>query len=125
MHHLSPILLVQSYVLTPQFNTFRTRQNGRQLPDYILKCIFLNEIYKFRLTFHRSLKQLEQLERLRSENTPRRLMITHTIGSQVKQIIDLELKTLQSRHDFQSQGQMTLKIWVKVKGHYMRHIFSC
>ena len=56
------------------------------------------------------LNQLEQLERLRSEDTPRRLMITHTIGSQVKKIIDLELKTLQSRHDFQSQGQMTLKI---------------
>ena len=55
-------------------------------------------------------KKLEQLERLRSEDTPRRLMITHTIGSQVKKIIDLELKTLQSRHDFQSQGQMTLKI---------------
>ena len=54
--------------------------------------------------------KLEQLERLRSEDTPRRLMITHTIGSQVKKIIDLELKTLQSRHDFQSQGQMTLKI---------------
>ena len=51
-----------------------------------------------------------KLERLRSEDTPRRLMITHTIGSQVKKIIDLELKTLQSRHDFQSQGQMTLKI---------------
>ena len=54
--------------------------------------------------------KLEQLERLRSEDTPHRLMITHTIGSQVKKIIDLELKTLQSRHDFQSQGQMTLKI---------------
>ena len=54
--------------------------------------------------------KLEQLERLRSEDTPRSLMITHTIGSQVKKIIDLELKTLQSRHDFQSQGQMTLKI---------------
>ena len=54
--------------------------------------------------------ELEQLERLRSEDTPSRLMITHTIGSQVKKIIDLELKTLQSRHDFQSQGQMTLKI---------------
>ena len=51
-----------------------------------------------------------ELERLRSEDTPRHLMITHTIGSQVKKIIDLELKTLQSRHDFQSQGQMTLKI---------------
>ena len=25
--------------------------------------------------------ELEQLERLRSEDTPRRLMITHTIGS--------------------------------------------
>ena len=50
------------------------------------------------------------LERLRSEDTPRRLMITHTIGSQVKKIIDLELKTLQSGHDFQSQGRMTLKI---------------
>ena len=58
---------------------------------------------------HNNIK-LEQLERLGSEDTPRRLMITHTIGSQVKKIIDLELKTLQSRHDFQSQGQMTLKI---------------
>ena len=37
------------------------------------------------------LLQLEQLERLRSEDTLRRLMITHTIGSQVKKIIDLEL----------------------------------
>ena len=54
--------------------------------------------------------KLEQLERLRSEDTRRRLMITHTIGSQVKKIIDLELKTLQSGHDFQSQGRMTLKI---------------
>ena len=54
--------------------------------------------------------KLEQLERLRSEDTPRRLMITHTIGSQVKKIIDLELTTLQSGHDFQSQGRMTLKI---------------
>ena len=31
------------------------------------------------------LYELEQLERLRSEDTPRRLMITHTIGSQVKE----------------------------------------
>ena len=31
-----------------------------------------------------------------------------------------ELKTLQSGHDFQGQGQMTLKIYVKVKGHYMQ-----
>ena len=28
-------------------------------------------------------------------------------------------------HDFQGQGRMTLKIYVKVKGHHMRHIFSC
>ena len=41
------------------------------------------------------------------------------------EIIDLELKTLQSGNDFQSQGRMTLKIKVKVKGHHMRHIFSC
>ena len=64
----------------------------------------------FCLYFIPFLNQLEQLERLRSEDTPRRLMITHIIGSQVKKIIDLELKTLQSRHDFQRQGQMTLKI---------------
>ena len=38
------------------------------------------------------------------------------------EIIDLELKTLQSRHDFQSQGQMTLKIQVKFKGHHMLHL---
>ena len=38
-----------------------------------------------RLTFYNRIlsyyNQLEQLERLRSEDTPRRLMITHTIGS--------------------------------------------
>ena len=28
---------------------------------------------------------------------------------------------LQSGHDFQGQGEMTLKIYVKVKGHYMQH----
>ena len=28
---------------------------------------------------------------------------------------------LQSEHDFQGQGQMTLKIQVKVKGHSMQH----
>ena len=58
--------------------------------------------------------KLEQLERLRSEDTPLRLMITYTIESywipSKKKIIDLELKTLQSRHNFQSQGRMTLKI---------------
>ena len=40
-------------------------------------------------------------------------MITHTIESYwipSKKNIDLELKTLQSGHDFQSQGPMTLKI---------------
>ena len=41
------------------------------------------------------------------------------------EIIDLELKTLQSGHNFQSQGGMTLKIYVKVKGHNMQHTFSC
>ena len=40
------------------------------------------------------------------------------------EMIDLELKTLQSGHDFQSQGPMTLKIEVKVKGHHMQHTFS-
>ena len=32
-------------------------------------------------TLHSGQNQLEQLERLRSEDTPRRLMITHTIES--------------------------------------------
>ena len=32
-------------------------------------------------SFHEHLSELEQLERLRSEDTPRRLMITHTIKS--------------------------------------------
>ena len=40
-------------------------------------------------------------------------------------ITDLELNTLLSGHDFQSQVRMTLKILVKVKGHHMRHTFSC
>ena len=57
--------------------------------------------------------KLEQLERLRSEDIPRRLMITHTIESYwipSKKNIGLELKTLQSGNDFQSQGRMTLKM---------------
>ena len=37
------------------------------------------------------------------------------------EIINLELKRLQSGHDFQSQGRMTLKILVKVKGHHIQH----
>ena len=41
------------------------------------------------------------------------------------EIIDLEPKTLQSGHNFQNQGQMTLKLYVKVKGHHMRHTFPC
>ena len=28
-------------------------------------------------------------------------------------------------HDFQGQGQMTLKVCVKVKGHYMQHTLWC
>ena len=79
----------------------------------ILKINVLKSSYtciKMMILYKNIRFQLEQLERLRSEDTPRRLMITHTIGSQVKKIIDLELKTLQRRHDFQSQGQMTLKI---------------
>ena len=85
--------------------------------------------------------KLEQLERLRSEDTPRRPMITHTIDQVVlnpksmlltswyripsqkkvkaekirkicekSKLINLELKTLQSGHDFKSQGRMTLRI---------------
>ena len=76
--------------------------------EWSVWCVCGN--YKLHLDIPNCNFKLEQLERLRSEDTPRRLMITHTIGSQVKKIIDLELKTLQSRHDFQSQGQMTLKI---------------
>ena len=37
------------------------------------------------------------------------------------EIIDLELKTLHSRRDFQSQGRITLKMWVEFKGHHMQH----
>ena len=36
--------------------------------------------------------------------------------------IHQELYMLQSGHDF--QGQMTLKIYVKVKGHYMQYTLS-
>ena len=36
-------------------------------------------MYNLWITFHQN--GLEQLERLRSEDTPRRLMITHTIES--------------------------------------------
>ena len=54
--------------------------------------------------------ELEQLERLRSEDTPRRLMITHTIESYWIPSKKNRSKTLQRGHDFQSQGYMTLKI---------------
>ena len=57
--------------------------------------------------------QLEQLECLRYEDTPATSWLPKVlslIGSQVEKIIDLELKTLHSGHDFQSQGWMTLKI---------------
>ena len=87
------------------------RYKRNELPEYFASMFTEWNGNHSHDTRHKSLLyQLEQLERLRSEDTPRRLMITHTIGSQVKKIIDLELKTLQSRHDFQSQGQITLKI---------------
>ena len=59
------------------------------------------------------LYKLEQLGRLRSEDTPVAswlLTLLRHIGPQVKKIINLELKTLLSGHDFQGQGRMTLKI---------------
>ena len=36
-------------------NTLRPRQNGRRFADDIFKCIFLNEMFEFRLKFHWSL----------------------------------------------------------------------
>ena len=36
-------------------NSLRPSQNGRHFADDIFKCIFLNEIYEFRLRFHRNL----------------------------------------------------------------------
>ena len=38
--------------------------------------------------------------------------------------IHQELYMLQSGHDFQGQGQITLKIQVKVKGHYVQHTLT-
>ena len=71
------------------------------------------------------MSQLEQLERLRSEDTPRRLMFTHTIGSQVKKIIDLELKTLQSRHDFQRRYRSRSKvITCDTSSHTSDHLYQ-
>ena len=47
--------------------------------------LFLSFWFSKRATWHVAIecsnKELEQLERLRSEDTPRRLMITHTIES--------------------------------------------
>ena len=37
-------------------------------------------------------------------------MVVIICGKYGNKIIDLELQTLQSEHDFQSQGRMTLKI---------------
>ena len=47
--------------LYPMFNTLRPRKNGRHFPDGIFKCIFLNEIYEFRLGFHWSIPELVQI----------------------------------------------------------------
>ena len=40
------------------FNTLWSRQNGRHFADYIFKCIFVNNIYKFQLEFHWSVFQV-------------------------------------------------------------------
>ena len=62
--------------------------------------------------------QLEQLERLRSEDTPRRLMITHTIESYW---IPSQKKT-KSKSQIKKNRQ-NFKFW---NGHYTRHTFwSC
>ena len=45
----------------------------------VIKCMIIFPTF-CKLTIY-NLNQLEQLERLRSEDTPRRLMITHTIES--------------------------------------------
>ena len=128
----------------------------------ILECV--TKLQFCTMSFKITYSKLEQLERLRSEDTPRRLMITHTIESywipsqennrsRTENVTeqtwfsksrwnDLEdigqgqrsshathplmvviicgkygnnrsrtfLKRLQSGHDFQSQGRMTLKI---------------
>ena len=82
-----------------RINTLRPRQNCHHFANDIFKCIFLNEnvwpSLKISLKFvpevrinnipaliqapSHYLNQLEQLERLRSEDTPRSPMITHTI----------------------------------------------
>ena len=59
-----------------------------------------------------SQSKLEQLERLRSEDTPRRLMITHTIESCWIPQVKTRLNDLEN-------------IQVKVKGHDMQHTSSC
>ena len=47
------IIYLLCWVLGP-LNTLIPRQNGRRFPDDICKCLFLNEIVKFWLRFHRS-----------------------------------------------------------------------
>ena len=56
--------------------------------------------YKTSNIEEQNFEELEQLESLRSEDTPHRLMVTHTIqiGSQVKPVL------------LRSHGQLTLKI---------------
>ena len=58
-------------------------------------------------------KQLEQLERLHSEDTPRRLMITNTIESYwilSQKYNRSRTENVTERTRFQNQGRMTLKI---------------
>ena len=46
-------LLTNICITQPQWvNTLRLRQSVRHLTDNICKCIFLNEIFEFRLKFH-------------------------------------------------------------------------
>ena len=49
--HLSDMKEIIS-IICSCINTLRPRQDGHHFPDDIFKCIFLIEMYKFRLRFH-------------------------------------------------------------------------
>ena len=100
-------------------NPLRLKQNGLHFPYDIFKCIFLNENVSIAIKI--SLKfvpkgpidnipawmtpchYLNQLERLRSEDTPRRPMITHTID---QFILNPKSMLLTSLYRISSQNKM-------------------
>ena len=72
-----------------------------------------------RSVLHKFHYKLEQLERLRSEDTPRRLKITHTIESY---LIQSQKKTSQS-YKFEKFAKI-LNVWILTQALHAAHLLK-